>query len=112
MSRSTKICLVVVATLLVTVCAFGAGGWLFAVPCSSGYNYRLLIGLFPFVALLGAMEVVAPGFALFLAVAQYPSYGLLVGWAWVKRKPMLALVVPVVHIGVSAIAAFALRGHL
>jgi len=112
MSRSSKIWLVVFATLMATACAFAAGGWLFAVPCSSGYNYRLLVGLFPFVALLGAMEVVAPGLALFLAGAQYHVCGFFFAWAWVKTKPMLALLIPAVHIGASAVAAFALRTHL
>jgi len=112
MSRSSKIWLVVVVTLIATVGAFAVGGCLFAVPCSSGYGYRLLIGLFPFVALLGAMDVVAPGLALFVAIAQYPVYGFLVGWAWVKTKPMVALVVPGIHIGASVVAAFALRRYL
>src|ERR1041385_7129103 len=98
MSRSAKIWMTFAATAIVTPSVLWGCRWLFLAPCSSGYPYFLMVAVFPFVALLGALEVVAPGLALFLAVMQYPAYGFILGWSWVRGKVLPALLVPVIHI--------------
>jgi hypothetical protein len=104
MSRSSKVVLVSVATFALMLVAFSAGASLFIAPCSSGYNYRLLIALFPFVALLLPMAPISTLLVLLAALCQYPAYGWLVGWVWVKCKPLLAVLVPLIHV-VAVISA-------
>ena len=112
MSRSSKICITMVATVLVTVGLLRACAWLFIAPCSSGYPYWLMVSVYPFVALLGAFEIVTPGLALFLAIAQYPAYGFFLGRAWVTRRPLAAIILPAVHILAAVIAAIRWRDNL
>jgi len=100
-----------VATVLVTFGLLLACARLF-IACSSGYPYWLMVSVYPFVALLGAFEIVTPGLALFLAIAQYPAYGFFLGRAWVTRRPLAAIILPAVHILAAVIAAIRWRDNL
>jgi hypothetical protein len=103
---------VVLATVFVTFVAMQIGGEAFGVPCSSGFNYWPLIAVYPFVALLGVFEIVAPGFALFLALVQYPAYGFFIGRAWVTRKPLMAILVVAMHVLAVIVAVIKLKAYL
>jgi hypothetical protein len=110
-SYKDKIFSTVMATVLVTGFSLLACGQMFA-PCSTGYPYGLIIAVYPFIALLGSLNIVAPGAAILLILAQYPVYGFFFGRAWVTRKPLAAIIVLAVHILAAVVAAVRLRDNL
>lgn len=112
MNRSPKIWITITVTATVTATMLWTCRSLFLAGCSSGYPYILLVATFPFVALLWAFKVVAPGWSLLLAAIQFPAYGLLMGRAWMRGRALPALLVPTIHLMAAIAAGFVLRRYL